>query len=456
MKKIILVLTFFAFGTYVYPQSPFGPKKSISTSTGSFPRMIEAAKINGDAYVDIVIGTDLGGTLEWYKNNGNGTFTKQTLITSTLPRIEGMVLADLDNDNDIDVIATSYTIGKAVWFQNNGSGGFGTEKLIASGLSSAGTVKAGDIDGNGTIDVAVSSYGTHKVSWFSNNGSGTFGGAQDISNLANTGPLDFDMADYDKDGDLDLVVAYGLIDAILIFDNALAQTGNPTFTYTIVDTANYGLTDVRFGDVDNNGDLEIIKADQYQNTAWYNKSGSSFTKTVFSTSNSSPTAIIVSDIDKDNSSDVLVGYSSTAATDKLTWYKNSSSSGEADIDASQNDIYGFALADFDNDGDLDMASVSSSQNHLNWFENTTLSGSLGIEDVNQIDLSIYPNPTNKTLYFKSSISEDVSLSVYDLLGKEVINSTLNLKQGLDVSKLNRGVYIITFKGYNTTFKFIKQ
>ena len=86
-------------------------------------------------------------------------------------------------------------MGKAVWFQNNGSGGFGTEKLIATGLSSAGTVKAGDIDGNGTIDVAVASYGTHKVSWFSNNGSGTFGGAQDISNLANTGPLDFDMAD---------------------------------------------------------------------------------------------------------------------------------------------------------------------------------------------------------------------------------------------------------------------
>jgi len=256
---------------------------------------------------------------------------------------------------------------------------------------------------------------------------------------------------------LDVVVAYGLIDAIILFDNALTQSGSATFgNYALVDTANYGLMNVRFGDVDNNGDLEILKADQLQNAAWYNKSGGSFTKTSFSTSNSSPATIFVSDVDKDNSNDVLVGYSSAASTDKVTWYKNSSTTGEQDIDASQNDIYGFTLGDFDNDGDLDMASVSSSQNHLNWFENTTLSGSLGVDDVNQIELSIYPNPTSKTLYFKSSISEDVNLSVYDLLGKEVVNTTLNLDKGLDVSNLNRGIYILAFKDYNTTFKFIKQ
>jgi hypothetical protein len=454
MKKLILSFVSLALTCYSFSQSPFGPKQSISTNTGSFPRVIDSGHLNSDSFADIVIGTDLGGTIEWYKNNGNGTFTKQALISSTLPRVNGIVIADLDKDSKNDIIATSYTLGQVVWFKNNGNGTFGAQQIIATGLTSANTVKAGDIDKNGTIDVVASSYSTDKVSWFSNNGSGSFGSAQTISGLANSGPLDFDLADFDMDNDLDVVVAYGKIDAILLFKN----NGNGTYTMdsNIVASSNFGLKDVRFGDVDNNGNLEIVKADQYANVAWYKKTaGGSYTETVFSTSNTYPTAIGVSDIDNDNSNDVVVGYSSASTSDKLTWFKNSSSTGEANIDVSQNDIYGLTLNDFDNDGDLDMASVSSSQNHLNWFENTTY-GTLGIDDLSKNDFGIYPNPATTTINFKSNVSEDVRLSVYDLLGKEVINTSLNLKNSLDVSKLNKGVYIITFKEYNTTLKFIKQ
>ncbi|WP_242087503.1 T9SS type A sorting domain-containing protein [Aestuariivivens sediminis] len=370
MKKFTLTLFSALVTCFIFGQSPFGAKQNISNNTGNFPRVIDAGHLNNDAYEDIVIGTDVGGTIEWYKNNGNGTFTLQTLISSSLPRVQGIAIADLDNDNDNDVIATSFSADKLVWFENNGSGSFGNEQLIAFGLTDATTVKAGDIDGNNTIDLVVCSYGTHKVSWFSNDGTGNFGGAQAISDISNSGPWDFDLADYDLDNDLDLVVAYGSIDAIVLFDNDLTQSGSPSFSnYYLVASANYGLRDVHFGDVDNNGDLEIIKADEYANTAWYKKSGSSFTETAFTTNNSVPSAVIISDVNNDNSNDVIVGYSSTSTTDELTWYKNSSSTGEQSIDNTQNDIYDFVLRDFDNDGDLDLATIATSQNHLNWFEN---------------------------------------------------------------------------------------
>jgi len=458
MKKILLFLVSIAFTCYSYSQSPFGTKQSISTNTGAYPKVIESGKINNDNFADIVIGTFVGGTVEWYKNNGNGTFTLQALVSSALGRVNGLAIADLDNDSNNDIIATSYPLGQVVWFKNNGNGTFGTAQVIASGLTSVNTVKTGDIDGNNTIDVAVSAYGTNGVYWYSNNGSGTFGSAQTISDISNSGPVDFDLADYDQDNDLDVVVAYGLINAIVLFDNDLTQTGNSTFnTYALVDSANYDLMDVRFGDMDNNGDLEIIKVDKNQNIAFYDKSGGgSFSKTVFSTSNTSPTAVIISDIDDDNMNDVVVGYSSTSTNDKLTWFQDSSTSGEEIIDATQNDIYGFTLNDFDNDGDLDMASVSYNENHLNWFENTTYNSSLGVDDFNKNEFGIYPNPATNTLNFKSNISEDVNLSVYDLLGKEVLNTSLNLKNSLDVSRLKTGIYIIAFKDYNTTLKFIKQ
>ena len=460
MKKTLLTLAWIVCTFTVFGQSPFGPKQSISTNTGSFPRVIDAGKIDNDAFKDIVIGTDLGGTIEWYKNNGNGTFTKQALITSTLPGIEGLVIADLDNDNDNDVIATSYSAGKAVWFQNNGSGGFSSEKPIASGLTGAGTVKAGDIDGNGTVDVVVSSYSTHEVSWFSNNGSGTFGSAQTISGIPNSGPLDFDLADYDNDGDLDVVVAYGLIDAIVLFDNDLSQTSNPTFSsYSIVDTANYGLRDVRFGDVDNDGTLDVIKADKFLNTAWYKKSGGGFSKTVFTSSNSSPATVLVKDVDEDNKQDVIVGYATAASSDKLTWFEDSSTSGEADIDASQNDIYDFVLSDFDNDGDLDMASVSSSENSLNWFENTTYSSPLGLEDFEADNFKYYYNKDTDVLTLKSSTFNIDNIEVYTLLGQKVIDRKLsNTTENITLSNLVDGIYIAEVEIDNTTkaIKFLKQ
>jgi hypothetical protein len=94
MKKLILLLVCFTFSIFMYGQSPFGPKKSISTNTGSFPRVIDSGHLNNDSFADIVIGTDLGGTIEWYKNNGNRTFTLQPhivhietdVVVRTLPR----------------------------------------------------------------------------------------------------------------------------------------------------------------------------------------------------------------------------------------------------------------------------------------------------------------------------------------------------------------------------------
>ncbi|WP_242206543.1 FG-GAP-like repeat-containing protein [Aestuariivivens insulae] len=372
MKKLLLVATGILLSCLTYGQSPFGPKQNITTNTGAYPRVIESGDLNNDGYADIVIGTYTGNTVEWYKNNKNGTFSAQTLIASNLTKVTGITIADLDNDSFNDVIATSNSFGKAVWFKNDGNGNFSGEKLIASGLLEAFSVKAGDIDGNNTIDVVVSAYASDLVAWYSNNGSGSFGSANTISNIALSGPRDFDLADYDHDGDLDIVIAYGKLHAARIYNNNLSQTSSPTFTgeTNYIAIGNYYINDISFGNVDNSGYLDVIKTDLYTSTAWYKKeSDGTFTETIFSTSNTYPTAVMVSDFNGDSQNDVVVGYSSTSTSDEITWYKNATPSGETVVDNTQNDISAFTVNDFDNDGDLDMASIASGENHLNWFEN---------------------------------------------------------------------------------------
>lgn len=457
MKRTILILACLVFSLQLYAQAPFGQKQTISTNTGTHPSVIDSGHLDSDEFMDIVIGTDIGNTIEWYKNNGNGSFTLQALVTSNLSGVSGLSIADLNNDNRNDIIASSYNDGKLVWFENLGSNTFSNEQIISTGLIGASTVKTGDINNDNTIDVAVSSYSTNTVTWYSNNGNGSFGSAQFISNFSTSGPIDFDIADYDNDGDLDAVVAYYYaFYGILLFEND--GSGNYTPHNQWVVTNNFALRDVCFGNVDSDDTLEIIKVDQNSNISSYKKApDGSFTANNYNSSNTSPASVNIKDINDDSVNDLVVGYSSVASTDKLTWFEDANTSGEELIDDTQNDILSFTLNDFDNDGDLDMASISANENHLNWFVNTTYNAALGLESINTISFEIYPNPTSDYLYFKAEIHNDFNISVYDVLGKNIMNTKIEShNRKLDVSNLNKGVYFLVLDTYNTTLKFIKK
>lgn len=69
---------------------------------------------------------------------------------------------------------------------------------------------------------------------------------------------------------------------------------------------------------------------------------------------------------------------------------------------------------------------------------------LSINNPNAIaSFSVYPNPTSTGFVnITSSSSETISVSVYDVLGKQVINKATVSNNRLDVSTLNTGVYIM--------------
>lgn len=88
----------------------------------------------------------------------------------------------------------------------------------------------------------------------------------------------------------------------------------------------------------------------------------------------------------------------------------------------------------------------------------SISEILGVPQ-NQISgLNIYPNPvTNGTLYITSDSDETKSVVIYDILGKEVLNSATS-NGSINVSNLKRGVYIakISEDGKTDTKKIVIQ
>ena len=79
-----------------------------------------------------------------------------------------------------------------------------------------------------------------------------------------------------------------------------------------------------------------------------------------------------------------------------------------------------------------------------------------IKDNNIAGLNIYPNPaTGNTLYVTSHNSVEKTVAVFDVLGKQVINTT-TVNGAVNIANLNAGVYIVkvTEEGKTATRKLV--
>ena len=65
--------------------------------------------------------------------------------------------------------------------------------------------------------------------------------------------------------------------------------------------------------------------------------------------------------------------------------------------------------------------------------------SLGIDDQNQLDISIYPNPVIDKLFIQG-LSNPTKISVYNILGKLVLSKTTSSE--INVDNLQNGIYIL--------------
>ena len=65
-------------------------------------------------------------------------------------------------------------------------------------------------------------------------------------------------------------------------------------------------------------------------------------------------------------------------------------------------------------------------------------------------LNFYPNPvSNGKIYITSKSSIDKEITIFDVLGKKVLQTVLNSKE-LNISNLSPGVYIIKIKENDAT------
>ena len=471
-QKLLLFLIFAVSCNLNYAQD--WVLTNVDPDTGDEPYEIETGDINGDGYMDIVMATyDYnGGTpnqdyIKCYLNDGSGNFPTEITVSSTIQWVDGLTLADINEDGAMDIIATSVNQNKLVYYLSATSmdGAYSyTEVSVDIAIGGPGQVVAGDINNDGHIDLVAPSYNNNRTQWYSGDGSGNFTAESDVENGSTDFPYYVDIADFDADGDLDVLVGFFAGNIEIYYNQYDGTDPDPSSTVSwikdteSVDTGNAYLFAVAFADVNNDGNMDAVKLDYYGDVEWFNKAvNGTSTGTIISNSTiiSNPSAMIIADIDEDGLNDVIVtDYGN--ADDAIIWFKGAanaspSTTNQLIID-NNNQMLDVAVADFDGDSDIDIAVVGNQSDTVDWIENRL--NVLSINDSDLPTITIYPNPTKDVLHFEN-INENIEVSVFDIIGKQVLEQTINVGETLNVSQLSNGIYTIRINN-NISSKFVKE
>jgi hypothetical protein len=210
-------------------------------SVGSTPQGLQAADVDGDGKLDLVVtnngtlgsSTDLGNVMVLL-GNGNGTFQPAVPYTAGANPVFSLV-ADINGDGKPDLItsteldAESFAYGLIVRL-NQGGGVFGAAQAIATDFGPT-EIGAGDFDGDGKVDLLVAHCcGDTQMGYLLGNGNGTF--QPEVLVLSGTGQVNLRVADLNGDGKPDAMFTLnGPYAASLVNLGAIA--GSTTTAITI-------------------------------------------------------------------------------------------------------------------------------------------------------------------------------------------------------------------------------
>jgi Ca2+-binding RTX toxin-like protein len=285
-------------------------KPQITTPVGMDPTSVASADFNGDGNADLVVANNAAGTVDVLFGNGDGTF-KAPVTYSGFNYPHSVIATDLTGDGEPDIVVANRDDLLSILI-NNGEGTFkaATTVAVPAGISSfPQALAAADLTGNGIEDLVVAggTSGDGTVSVLMGNGNGTFhspvvytlpGGTDNITSVA--------VADLTGDGKPDIVVTDGDNNTVDVLLNNGTGGFNSATTYPV----NSYPVAVAIGDLNGDGkpDLVVAAQDGGANSisVLLNNGNGTFGPASNIAGNYSPTGVALADFNGDGNLDLAV------------------------------------------------------------------------------------------------------------------------------------------------------
>jgi len=328
---------------------------------------VATGDVDGDRDLDIIFANQGQNLL--YVGDGSGAFSdiSSTNFPGNRNLSWGVALGDVDGDGDLDAVFANTNQNEL--YLNDGSGLFSDVTLTSLPEDSDDSrgVALGDVDGDGDLDIVFANRLTRNHLYI-NDGHGVF---QDVpvsqfpGDDANTRGVI--MGDVDSDNDLDVVFANKDFQNLLYLNDGSGVFTDVTPTNFPRDYNNS--RGIALGDVDGDGDLDIVFANRRLRNSLYLNDGSGVfedaTAILLPTHEDWSLDVAFGDVDGDRDLDILVAN----FTEQNELYLNDGSGvfeevAATHLPADSDGSLGIVLGDFDSDGDLDITVANFGDNRL--------------------------------------------------------------------------------------------
>lgn len=340
--------------------------------------------------------------------------------------------ADLDNDSDLDILAGNGD-GFIIYYQNTGT-------------------------------AAAPNYAAGIPNPF---------GMDTLPNRTSTPFLTF--GDLDADGDLDVMRGESENGDFWYYENT--GTVNSA-TFAAPQKNQFGLTGLveytlpNFADLDMDGDLDLLVADEAGNLQYYQNTGTT-TQAAFANPVLNPfgwvgpnvfTGLTVGDLDQDGDFDVM-----GSSYGNWRYYENTGTATNPSFSVTSNpfglqmnfNIYGPQFGDLDGDGDLDIMTANEI-NAFSYLQNDAMvTAKEGQKEI--LSLDYFPNPVQTELQFRwenTDANAVEMIAIYDLQGRKL--KRILVKKGqqsakIQMADLPEGAYVLelTHEKGSTKRRFFK-
>ncbi|MGY8656245.1 MAG: FG-GAP-like repeat-containing protein, partial [Verrucomicrobiia bacterium] len=289
------------------------------TADNDLPLDIAVGDIDGDGWRDLIVGNgnqpgrvylNTGG-IDPFGETVGFDFTMESKLTS------GVAVGDLNGDGFPDIVAANQLAQNRVYLNSGASPFFGAGPAsFSSDFQNSFTAVLGDLDRDGDLDVVVGNGGAN-LRLYMNDGDGDpFDGVVGVNVTSDVRQIEsLALGDVDNDGDLDLVAGASLGANRLYLNNGGAASFAGVSGLDITTDA-HTTRAIALADMNGDGRLDVIVGNAGQPNRLYLNNGTANPFGGVSGADISPDiastrSVAAADFDGDGDLDVLMGNNNT-------------------------------------------------------------------------------------------------------------------------------------------------